>query len=58
MMLRLGDEIPPTEREILTRLQLAVIELISIDEASGGAIDLSLAIEYLQRAIRELETSH
>jgi hypothetical protein len=48
----------PTEREILTRLQMAVVELIAIDEASGGAIDLSLAIEYLQRAIRELESAH
>jgi hypothetical protein len=43
-----------TEREILTRLQAAVIELIKIDEAAEGAIDLSVAIEALQRAIREL----
>jgi hypothetical protein len=48
----------PTEREILTRLKLALIELIKIDEESGGAIDLSEAIEYLQRAIRELESQH
>jgi hypothetical protein len=43
------------EREILTRLQMAVIELIKLDEKSGGAVDLSLAIEHLQRAVRELE---
>ena len=48
----------PNEREILTRLQMALIELIAIDEASGGAIDLSVAIEALQRAIRELELQH
>jgi len=46
-----------TEREVLIRLRAATIELINIDEESGGAIDLSLAIEHLQRAIRELESS-
>jgi hypothetical protein len=43
------------EREIITRLQMAIIELIKLDEESGGVVDLSLAIEHLQRAIRELE---
>jgi hypothetical protein len=55
--LRLGDDKPATEREVLIRLRAAVIELIDMDEESGGAIDLSLAIEHLQRAIRELESS-
>jgi hypothetical protein len=49
---------PETEREVLIRLRAATAELIDIDEQSGGAIDLSLAIEHLQRAIRELESSH
>jgi hypothetical protein len=57
MMLGLGGEKSASENEVLTRLQLAVVELIRIDAASGGAIDLSQAIEYLQRAIRELESS-
>ena len=43
------------ERAIIIRLQIAVIELIKLDEESGGAVDLSEAIEILQRAIRELE---
>jgi hypothetical protein len=47
-----------TEREILIRLREAVVELTNIDQESGGAIDLSAAIESLQRAIRELESQH
>lgn len=54
MLLRLGDEKPATEREILTRLQAAVVELIRIDEEAAGAIDLTVAIDSLQKAIREL----
>jgi hypothetical protein len=45
-------------REVLIRLRAATAELIEIDEESGGAIDLSLAIESLRQAIRELETAH
>jgi hypothetical protein len=44
-----------TPSEVLTRLRAAVVELIRIDEEAAGAIDLSAAIETLQRAIRELE---
>jgi hypothetical protein len=46
---------PENNREVITRLRAAVLELINIDEESGGVIDLSAAIEHLQRAIRELE---
>ena len=56
--LRLGGEKPTADREVLIRLRAAAAELISIDEESGGAIDLSSAIEALQRAIRELESQH
>jgi len=52
--LQLGGDKPATEREILTRLQAAVVELIRIDEEAAGAIDLSAAIEALQRTIDEL----
>jgi hypothetical protein len=48
----------PQLAEVLARLRAAVAELTSIDQESGGAIDLSAAIESLQRAIIELETAH
>jgi hypothetical protein len=41
--------------EVADRLRKAIAELIELDEKSGGAIDLSAAIETLERAIRELE---
>lgn len=53
--LQLGGE-KPSDREVLNRLRAAAAELAWIDEESGGAIDLSVAIEHLQRAIRELES--
>jgi hypothetical protein len=43
--------------EILVRLRAAVAELVKLDEESAGAIDLSLAIEALRRAILELESA-
>jgi ABC-type hemin transport system substrate-binding protein len=55
--LRLGSGKAEPE-EVLTRLRAAVVELTSIDEESGGAIDLSFAIETLRQAIRELEEAH
>lgn len=45
-----------TPAEVLIRLRAAVVELIKLDEESRGAIDLTAAIETLQRVIRELET--
>ena len=39
-----------TPPEVLIRLRAAVVELIKLDDESGGAIDLSTAIETLQRA--------
>ena len=54
MLLLMGDEKPATEREILTRLQAAVVELIRIDEEAAGAMDHIVAIDSLQKAIREL----
>jgi hypothetical protein len=53
-----SGEKPLTEGEILHRLRAAVVELTSIDDESGGAIDLSAAIETLRRAITELEEAH
>jgi hypothetical protein len=42
--------------EVADRLRAAIAELIKLDEESGGAIDLSEAIDALRRAIRELES--
>jgi hypothetical protein len=53
-----GSKVKLRLDEVLIRLRAAVVELTSIDEDSGGAIDLSLAIELLQRPIRELEAAH
>jgi hypothetical protein len=58
MTARSCGEKPLTEGEILIRLRTAVVELDSLDAESGGAIDLSAAIETLRRAITELEEAH
>jgi hypothetical protein len=50
-----ADKMTPQLSEVLARLRAAIVELTSIDQQSGGAIDLSLAIEALRRAIIELE---
>jgi hypothetical protein len=55
MTARSCGEKPLTEGEILARLRAAVTELTSIDQDSGGRIDLSSEIDSLLRAIRELE---
>lgn len=50
-----GAEQMTSLSEVLIRLRAAVAELIKLNEESAGAIDLSSAIEVLERAVRELE---
>ncbi len=48
---------PVTRTGILNKLKLAIAELEKLDEQSGGAIDLTAAIDALRRAIIELEST-